>query len=150
MEVKIKHLEFRIAKAIERQVFPGCVVGMVDASGSRLVLPFGRYTYAPDALKVQKNTVYDVASITKSIPVSCLAMQLLEHKTMHLDDRLIEYIPELNNPDQESVLIRHLLTHTLHFGLPLSALKDQSADRIMRASFETPFKSRPALLVPIL
>lgn len=143
MKKVIPAISERIGRAIEEQVFPGCVVGIVDASGSRLVLPFGRYTYEPDALEVREDTVYDVASITKAIPVSCLALQLIEQKRVHLDDRLIEYLPEFNNPDRESVLIRHLLSHTLHFGFPLSSLKNQSSERIMRAIFETPFKSRP-------
>jgi CubicO group peptidase (beta-lactamase class C family) len=133
----------RIGRAIDEQVFPGCVVGIVDTQGSRLVLPFARYTYEPDAPEVREDTVYDIASITKSIPVSCLALQLLEQKRLHLDDRLIEYLPEFNNPDRESVLIRHLLTHTLHFGFPLSSLKNQSPDTVFQAILETPFKSRP-------
>ena len=141
---KVSHaISERIGKAIDEQVFPGCVVGIVDASGSRLVLPFGQHTYEPDALEVREDTVYDVASITKAIPVSCLALQLLDQNRLHLDDRLIEYLPEFNNPDRESVLIRHLLTHTLHFGFPLSSLKNQSSDTILRAIFEAPFKSRP-------
>jgi CubicO group peptidase (beta-lactamase class C family) len=142
MKKVIHALSERIGRAIDEQVFPGCVVGIVDASGSRLVLPFGRYTYEPDALVVQEDTIYDVASITKAIPVSCLALKLLEQKRVHLDDRLIDYIPEFNNPDRESVLIRHLLTNTLHFGFPLSSLKNQSPERIIRAIFETPFKGR--------
>ncbi len=139
----IPEIEACIERAIAERVFPGCVVGVVDRSGMRLVLPFGRYTYEHDSSKAREDTIYDVASITKSIPVSCLALRLMEEGRLHPDDRLIEYVPEFNNSDREATLIRHLLTHTLHFGFPLSSLKNESPGAIIRAIFDTPFRSRP-------
>jgi CubicO group peptidase (beta-lactamase class C family) len=139
----IPRIETRIARAIEERVFPGCAVGVVDRSDMHLVFPFGGYTYEPDSPRVREDTIYDVASITKSIPVSCLALRLIEEGRLHLDDRLIEHVPEFNNPDREAVLVRHLLTHTLHFGFPLSSLKNEPPDRIMGAIFDTLFRSRP-------
>jgi CubicO group peptidase (beta-lactamase class C family) len=143
MERVIVHIEQRLMRAIEERVFPGCVVGITDKPGMRLVLPCGRYTYEPDSSRVRDDTVYDVASITKSIPVSCIALRLMEEERLNIDDRLIEYVPEFNNPDREAVLMRHLLTHTLHFAFPLSSLKNESPGRIIRAIFETPFRSKP-------
>lgn len=143
MERKVNQIETRIERALDEQVFPGCVVGMVDSSGSRTVLPFGQYTFEPDAPEVREHTVYDIASITKAIPVSSLALQLLEQEKLHLSDRLIQYVPEFNNPDRESVLISHLLTHTLPFRFPLSSMKNQSPEAMLQAIFETPFKNRP-------
>ena len=133
----------RVHRAIEERVFPGCVVGMVDREGERTVLPFGRFTYDSRSPTVNHDTVYDVASITKAVPVSCLALRLIGEGRLRLDDRLIEYVPEFSNPDREEVRVRHLLTHTLHFGFALSSLKDESPETIMRAIFQTPFASKP-------
>jgi CubicO group peptidase (beta-lactamase class C family) len=135
----------RIHRAIEERVIPGCVVGTADRAGVRLLLSFGRFTYEADAPAVRENTVYDVASITKSIPLSCMALRLIDEGKLHPEHRLIDYVPELRNSDREKVLIRHLLTHTLHFGFALSSLKGASPAAIMDAILKRPFASRPGL-----
>jgi CubicO group peptidase (beta-lactamase class C family) len=100
-------------RAIAERVFPGCVVGVVRADGRQFVLPFGRYTYEPDAPVVTADTIYDTASLTKSIPTASLALQLIEEGRLALDDRLMTYLPEFRNAQRDAVLIKHLLTYTL-------------------------------------
>jgi CubicO group peptidase (beta-lactamase class C family) len=146
MESKHRRIQIRIEKAIGEHVFPGCVVGVVGSCGENIVLPFGHHTYEPDAKTVETQTVYDVASITKAIPVSSLALKLIEQGRLHVDDRLIQYIPEFDNPDSDHVLIRHLLTHTLHFAFPLSSLKKRPPEAMLQAILTTPFRSRPGEL----
>ena len=142
-KAKLMLVERRIERAMEAQVFPGCVVGLIDSSGVKTVLPFGRYCYEHDSPRVRARTVYDVASITKAIPTSSLALRLLEQGKLHLHDRLIRYVPEFRNPHREHVQIHHLLTHTLHFGFPLSSLKNEAPETLLEAICEMPFKSRP-------
>jgi CubicO group peptidase (beta-lactamase class C family) len=137
------HIEKRVLRAIRERVFPGCVVGLVDRSFSCHVLPFGKFGYEDDSPMVREHTVYDVASITKAIPVSSLALKLLESGKLNLTDQVTRYVPALNNPDRERVLIWHLLTQTLHFGYPLSTLKNLSPEAILRKLCETPLESRP-------
>jgi len=103
-----------IAKqAIENKVFPGCVVGVVRTDGTRLVLPFGKFTYEANSPLVQSDTIYDVASLTKSIPTSSLALQLIDEGKLSLEKKLIDYLPEFNNDDRSHIYIKHLLTYTL-------------------------------------
>jgi CubicO group peptidase (beta-lactamase class C family) len=137
------HIENRIRRSIDEHVFPGCVVGIVERGGEQRILPFGKHTYDSVSRKVHKDTIYDVASITKAIPVSSLALRLVDAGRLGLEDRLVTYVPELRIPDREEVLIGHLLTHTLHFGFPLSAMKNESPETIMRAILDTPLKSKP-------
>jgi CubicO group peptidase (beta-lactamase class C family) len=92
---------------------------------------------------VGEGSIYDVASITKAVPVSCLALQLLESGRLSLDDRLIDFVPAFRNPDKDLVRIRHLLTHTLHFAFPLSSMRAEPPEEIMRALLENPFASKP-------
>jgi CubicO group peptidase (beta-lactamase class C family) len=109
--------EREIAKAahdaISRKVFPGCVVGIVTKHGEQTVLPFGNLTYDTDAPVVKNDTIYDVASLTKSIPTASIALQLIDEKKMTVDDLLIQHISEFRNADREQILIKHLLTYTL-------------------------------------
>ena len=101
------------SQAIKDKIFPGCVVGVVNKNGERQILPFGNFTYDESSAKVEENTIYDTASLTKSIPTGSLALQLIDDGKLKLTDKLIDYIPEFNNSDRENVLIKHLLTYTL-------------------------------------
>lgn len=111
-------------QAIKDKTFPGCVVGIVKRSGERQVFPFGDFTYENSSPKVKEDSIYDTASLTKSIPTGSLALQLIDEGKLKLTDKLIDYIPEFDNSDRENVLIKHLLTYTLDgYGFTSTALK---------------------------
>ncbi|MBI4084497.1 MAG: serine hydrolase [Candidatus Levybacteria bacterium] len=139
MEERIKKIALH---AIDEKIFPGCVVGVIK-QGKRIVLPFGTYTYDHDARLMHTDSIFDIASITKSIPTASLTLFLIDRGELRLDDKLVTYVPEFQNRDREQVLIRHLLTHTLDFDLTLSSLKDQDPDKILHRIFTAWFKSKP-------
>jgi CubicO group peptidase (beta-lactamase class C family) len=139
----IEKITERINKAILERVFPGCVVGFVSPRSELTVAAFGRHTYDASSPHMKQDSIFDVASITKAIPTSSLALQLIDKEKLRPDDRLIDYIPEFNNSSREKVLIRHLLTQTLNYNFRLSALKDSGPDGILNAIFTTEFQSEP-------
>ena len=130
------------SSAIENKVFPGCVVGVVNRNGERQILPFGNFTYDPISSVVKVDTIYDVASITKSIPTGSLALQLIDEGKLKLTDKLIDYIPEFRNSDRENVLIKHLLTYTID-GYGLASLKEKSAAGLYETLLTHDFEKRP-------
>ena len=131
-----------LEEAIDRQVFPGCTVGII-AGDRQWYGAFGRCTYETDSMPVSEQTVYDVASITKSIPVASLALRLIEDGRLKLDGRLIDTLPEFVGGYRESIAIRHLLTHTLDFGFQLSSLKDLRGDAILEKILSAPLRGEP-------
>ncbi|MDQ3099229.1 MAG: beta-lactamase family protein [bacterium] len=133
----------RLALAIQEHVFPGAVFGMVKKNGERLLVPIGKTTYNSDARLVQSESIFDVASITKSIPTASLALRLIDEGRMKLEDKLINYIPEFTNSHRENILVKHLLTYTLDFQLKLSALKDKPALDILKLLFTSEFGNAP-------
>ena len=68
----------RVERAIAGRVFPGCVIGTIRANGSKEILPFGRFTYNGDSPLIREDTIFDLASVTKSIPVASLALLFIE------------------------------------------------------------------------
>ncbi len=130
---------------MQDRVFPGCAVGVVKRNGDRIVLPFGRFTYDSDSGVVKNDTVYDVASVTKSIPAASLLLTLVDEGLVTLDDPVIKYIPEFGNyDDKKSVLVRHLLTYTLNLIVPSTAsLKLKTADEIIDAIVKAPLRHPP-------
>ncbi len=132
----VHNIEERARRAIDEKVFPGCVVGVVTRDGERTVLPFGTLTYETNSPKVVSETIYDVASLTKSIPTSSLALMLIDSGKLKLIDRLIDFIPEFRNSDRENVLVKHLMTYTLDgYGLA-SAVGGGDGTSLNKRTFE--------------
>lgn len=140
MEEKIAK---RVKKAIEEKVFPGCVIGVVYKNGKRLILPFGTFTYEKNSSIIKTDSIFDAASITKSIPTSSLALQLIDQKRLTLDAQVISLIPELKTNYKDQITIKHLLTYTLDFDLRLSLHKDKSADEILNLIYAANLKNLP-------
>ncbi len=133
----------RINKAIHDQIFPGCVLGYIIPDRDPVYISFGRHTYDCDSNKIHNDSVFDVASITKTIPTSSLAIMLIERGLLNLEKKVVDIIPELKNPQKEKLLIKHLLTQTLDFNFRLSAFKESGADGILNAIFAADFSKDP-------
>lgn len=133
-----------LEQAIAEHVFPGAVVGYLDRN-TRLVVPAGRLSYDAGDEAVTADTVYDLASLTKSIPTSSIIMKLIEQGKLALSDSAKQYIPELCMPNAASIQIRHLLTFTVEFKLEqrLSAYATEGKDQILKAIFEAPLAAQP-------
>jgi CubicO group peptidase (beta-lactamase class C family) len=131
-------------QAIADRLFPGCSIG-ITKRGQITRLAFGRLTYDNDAPKVGLETLYDVASITKSVPTGSLVLKLVEDGKIGLNDRVIDYIPELKNAHREQILIKHLLTYTVTFDLDggVATLARANPDRVVEQLLRVPLVSPP-------
>jgi CubicO group peptidase (beta-lactamase class C family) len=76
---------------------------------------WGRRGPAPDDLPYDENTMTPVASITKGLTATALAL-LIQDGTMWLDEPVWTYIPEFRQGDLAKITVRHLATHSS--GLP--------------------------------
>jgi CubicO group peptidase (beta-lactamase class C family) len=130
--------------AINDHTFPGCVAGYIR-DGKTAILAAGHLTYEPDSPAVTRETVYDIASITKSVPTSCLILNLLERGLLSLDDKVVDYIPELKNRYRSKILVRHLLTYTVVFDIPggMSTVAKENPDMILETLFSAPLTAAP-------
>ncbi|NLE02801.1 MAG: beta-lactamase family protein [Fibrobacter sp.] len=78
-------------------------------------------------------SIFDVASITKAVPVSSLALKLINDGVISEDELLIKYVPEYRGNFRDKIRIFHLLTQTLSFDFRLSDCKDLPGPQIMEA-----------------
>jgi len=60
---------------------------------------------------VDENTIYDMASLTKVIATTTVAMMLEESGKLDIDRTVASYIPEFNAPEKATITVRQLLTH---------------------------------------
>lgn len=98
-------------RGIEDRIFPGCVLGVWD-NGKRDVRAFGAPTYDTGA-RVDERSIYDVASLTKTIVTATLAHRALDDGACALDEPVATHIPEFAANGKSGVRIAHLLSYTL-------------------------------------
>lgn len=100
--------------AIAAGAAPGAVLA-VSSRGARYLYGTGRLAL-DDPRRPDGNTVYDLASLTKVIATTTLAMQAVAEGRLDLDAPVQQYLPAFRGAGKEKVTIRHLLTHSS--GLP--------------------------------
>lgn len=106
---------------VKKKAFPGGVVA-VGKDGRLVHLhPFGHLTYAPDSPAVQPDTRYDLASMTKVIATTTMAMMLVDEGRLDLDEPVHDFLPRFTGPVKDHVTVRQLLTHSsgLNWWAPL-------------------------------
>lgn len=125
------------ADALKHGVFPGCVIGVVR-TGERAIRAYG--TLALNGEQAREDTIYDLASITKSIPVSSLILKLAHDQVLTLKDLVRQWIPELQN--DHAATIEDLLRYRVH-GEPMSLIAHLAPKDIQRHIFATGFTELP-------
>jgi len=92
----------------------GIAVAIVDDKGETRYEKYFGYRDTEKELPIDENTIFGLASVTKSF-VALSVMQLCEKGLLDLDDPVSKYIPEFTNKNQETVKIRHFLSHSAGF-----------------------------------
>ncbi len=132
-----KEIDTLVGNAIKEHVFPGCVVAIVR-TGERIIAPYGTLAYQGEP--VREDTVYDVASVTKSVPVSSLILKLAAEETITLQDMVRTWIPELQN--DHAATIEDLLKYRVH-GEPMSLIAHLAPKEIQKHILQTGFADLP-------
>ncbi len=104
--------------AVEGRVFPGCTFGVLETNRAgypqiALLDGVGRQTYGPESPAVEPHTIYDLASLTKVIATTAMAMLLYQRKQLVLDLPVADVLPGFacEQEGRSLVTIRHLLAH---------------------------------------
>ena len=96
--------------------FPGAVVLVGQQDDIVYWRAFGNEVVDPCEEPAGKNTIFDLASMTKPIATAASIMILRDRKAIQLDDYVSKYLPAFACNGKQDVRIEHLLTHTS--GLP--------------------------------
>lgn len=92
---------------------PGATVLVVDAEGELLRVFGGWSCVVSESIPTCRETMYDLASLTKVVSTVTLALSLAERGVWALDDPAAQFLPGFPQP---GITLRQLLTHTS--GLP--------------------------------
>ena len=98
--------------ALTRRAFPGGVAGAGRNGALVLLKPYGKLSYDADAAPVDEKTIYDLASLTKVIVTTTMAMILVDEGKLDLDKPVSAFLPDFKGGLRDKVTVRHLLTHS--------------------------------------
>jgi len=136
-----KSISTLIESSIAEKVFPGAVVYILKHEKVRYHEALGFRSLKPKRLPMQRDTVFDLASLTKPIVVATLCLQLAATGELSLNTPARTYLPQFRHPD---VTPLHLLTHTsgLPAWLPVYLRAASRADVVPYLG-TVPLESRP-------
>jgi CubicO group peptidase (beta-lactamase class C family) len=156
-----------LQNAIASRAFPAASIAVTHQNRLVALKAFGHFTYddnsegAPSSslrslqrqggnVDVTPSTLFDLASLTKVVATTPMAMLLYERGQLDLDTPVVAIIPEFaaatpKDPRRQDVTLRMLLAHSS--GLPAYEklfLRYQSRDELLHAAFTTPLSADPA------
>jgi serine-type D-Ala-D-Ala carboxypeptidase len=139
-----------LADAIGKRAFPGASVAVTDGGKLVALNSFGRFTYQASAPAVESNTIFDLASVTKVVATTSMAMILNERAVLDLEMPVAGILTKFRGDDsrRERVTFRHLLAHSS--GLPAYEklfLGATDQDECLSAAFSVPLKYAPGVHV---
>ena len=97
--------------AVAARAFPCAVAEVGTSAGVAWTGSFGTLTYEDGAARAALDTVFDLASLTKVIASTTLAMRAVEEGWLALDDWVAKWIPAWRGRDRETVTVEDLLAH---------------------------------------
>lgn len=106
-----------LMELVDDKVFPGCSYAII-VENKVMTGYIGYETYDKEK-KIDENSLYDIASLTKLLVTNTLISFLIEEEKIKLDDLVNKYLPKFK---YDNIKIVHLLTHSS--GLKVKYTKD--------------------------
>jgi serine-type D-Ala-D-Ala carboxypeptidase len=136
----------RIEEAIAQRAFPGAAVSLTHRAKLLVRRGFGRFTYDEGSPEVAADSIFDLASVSKVVATTTMAMILYERGALDLEMRFVEVLPELKiqDPGWREITLRHLLSH--RSGLPAYEklfFRVQNKQELVREALRMPLRNAP-------
>jgi CubicO group peptidase (beta-lactamase class C family) len=137
---KLTRVDRALDKAIDAAEIPGAVVlAWMRREGEILehCSVRGLAVSRPERIPMARETVFDLASLTKVLATTTAFMRLVEQGAVALDDPVAKVLPHFAEREKEAVAFRHLLTHSSglkplrDFYAPLAERERKSGERML-------------------
>jgi CubicO group peptidase (beta-lactamase class C family) len=137
-------LDNLIEQSIRRRAFPGASISIGYKGSLIYQKAFGKFDYSQNGKPVTTTTLYDLASLTKVVAATTLAMQLCESGDLKLEFPVSRFYPSFTGGARERITIKHLLTHTSGLPAHLAFYKDtQGKSEFVKRILTTPLEYEP-------
>lgn len=105
-----------IEYGISKNYFPGAAAAVGHKKGISKIEHYGNRCLIPNKLPIERDTLFDMASLTKVIATNTLFMIFLEKGLISLFDKVSQYVEYFKDEKKADITLFNLLTHTA--GLP--------------------------------
>lgn len=139
-----------LEEAVQQRAFPCASVAVTHQNRLVALKAFGRFTYAAEAPAARAETVFDLASVSKVVATTSMAMVLYERGLLDLETPVAAVLPEFSRVTEgthsrrRTVTLHHLLAHSS--GLPAYEklyLRADDRERLLQAALAVPLKHDP-------
>ncbi len=135
-----------LSDAIAALAFPGCSISVIWRGEVIAHRALGHFTFEPNATAVSSGTMFDLASLTKVVATTAMAMILYERGVLDLETPVVAIVPEFatTDPRRASVSVRMLLAHSS--GLPAYEklfLRANTREELLALAFTTELAADP-------
>jgi CubicO group peptidase (beta-lactamase class C family) len=106
-------IDATVRDGIKRGLYPGAVVVVGRSDSVLYARGYGHYTWnAASRVPDPDSTMWDIASITKVVATTSVAMRLVDRGRLDLDAPVRRYLPRFSGGPKNTVTVRMLLDHT--------------------------------------
>jgi serine-type D-Ala-D-Ala carboxypeptidase len=135
-----------LADAVKQKAFPGAATAVTHGGKLVALKALGRFTFDVTSPPVEAESIFDLASLTKVVATTSMAMILYERGLLDLEMPVVGILPEFQSEDsrRKEVTFRQLLAHSS--GLPgyeRLFLRSKSKDELLHEAFAVPLKHDP-------
>jgi CubicO group peptidase (beta-lactamase class C family) len=135
-----------LQQAVAERAFPGCAVSVLHRGKLVALKGLGRFTYEADSPAAEADTIFDLASVSKVVATTPMAMLLYERGQLDLEAPVTSLLPEFasDDPRRDEVTVRMLLAHSS--GLPAYERlfeRARTREELIRAALAIPLTADP-------
>lgn len=126
----LRDVDALLERFVAERAFPGAVLAVGHAGRLAHLRAYGHLSYDTGAAPARLDTLYDLASLTKVVATTTMAMMLVDERRLDLDRPVQAFLPGFRGEHKDEVTVRHLLTHSsgLDWWAPLfKEIKGQAA-----------------------
>jgi CubicO group peptidase (beta-lactamase class C family) len=140
-----------LKRGIADHAFPGCTIVVGTADKVLWSAAFGCLDYTHH-VRATKQTLYDLASVTKVTGTTAVFMQLVKQGKVRMSDPVSQYLPEFlelaptdeDRAMRQRITVAHLLTHTAGLTAWKAFYRSQTNYAgMLHAIYLTPLESEP-------
>jgi serine-type D-Ala-D-Ala carboxypeptidase len=135
-----------LREALASRVFPATSIAVTHEGKLIALRSFGRFTFDPTSSEATNETIFDLASVSKVVATTAMAMILYQRGLLDLEMPVISIVAEFGgeDPRRDEITLRMLLAHSA--GLPAYERLFQRAhtrQELLQAAFTTELVHEP-------
>ena len=105
-------IEALMMTGLREGVYPGAVLLVAKGGDILFFHKAGHSSFIPDRTPMHKDTIFDLASLSKPLATTLAIMKLVDEGTIHLDQTIMSLLKKVLPSDKRTLTPRLLLSHS--------------------------------------